>query len=201
MEEVLEQSISEPVIGQPLTVELEDGSSDPALSSDSGPIQENSGEVFRAVGEHSPELTIGDGSKELLTVENQHIADNSDLHVMEASSVEEMKTLFKQLGNMPAQDTLDSASDMLALETEAVEDVGSTLEQNTSHNEMEMSQDGEVDLKPFELNSPLQVKEAQTLDRDSDCDTLDTDIKVTELKDSAEKPKSVAVDGRHEEDV
>lgn len=50
---------------------------------------------------------------------------------------------------------------------------------------MEMSQDGEVDLEPFELNSGLQVTKAQTSDSDSDCDAFDTGLKVTELKDSA----------------
>ena len=55
MEEVLVQSISEPVIGQPLTVKLDDKSSNPPLSSDSVPIQEKPGERFSAVGERSPE--------------------------------------------------------------------------------------------------------------------------------------------------
>jgi hypothetical protein len=66
---------------------------------------------------------------------------------------------------------------------------------------METSQDGEVDMKPFELNSPLLVKETKTLDQDSDCDTLETGTKVTKLKDSAEKPKPNVAEGRHEEDV
>ncbi|KAM0922917.1 hypothetical protein ACQ4PT_005860 [Festuca glaucescens] len=195
MEEVLVQSVSEPIIG----VQLEDELSDPALSSDSGAIQEKLGEVFPAVGERSPELTIGDGSRELLTVENQQIADTG-LHVMEVSSAKEMKTLFKQLEHVPH----DSSGHTLAQEDTGgpVEDVGSALEElNSAHSKMETSQDGEVDLKPFELNSPLQVKETQTLDQDSDCDTLDTGIKVTKLEDSAEKPKSVVVEGRHEEDV
>ncbi|XP_047051101.1 uncharacterized protein LOC124656393 [Lolium rigidum] len=210
MEEVLVQSISEPIIGQPLTVKLEDELSDPALSSDSGAIQEKTGEAFPAVGERSPELTIGDGSRELLTVENQQIADNSGLHVMEVISAQEMKTVFKQLEHVPhdssghtlaQEDTWGSASNMLPLETKPVEDAGSAFEElNSGHSKMETSQDGEGDLKPFELISPLQVKETQTLDQDSDCDTLNTGIKETKPEDSAEKPKSV-VEGSHEEDV
>jgi hypothetical protein len=91
---------------------------------------------------------------------------------------------------------------MLPLATKPAEDVVSALEElNSGHSKMETAQDGEVDLKPFELNSPLQVKETQTLDQDSDCDTLETGTKVTKLGDSAEKPKPVVVEGSHEEDV
>ncbi|CAM0950380.1 unnamed protein product [Alopecurus aequalis] len=185
MEEVLVQSISEPVIGQPLTVKLEVESSNPPLSSDSVPIQEKSGEVFPAVGEHSPELSIGNGYREPLTVEDHQITDSSDLHVMEVGSVEVMNSY-----------------DMLAPETEPVKCVGSTLEQlKTGHNKMVLSQDDEVELKTFELNSALQVKEAQALDSDSGCDSFDIGLKVTELEDSAEKPKSIVVKGKHEEDA
>ncbi|XP_051186007.1 uncharacterized protein [Lolium perenne] len=212
MEEVLVQSVSEPIIGQPLAVKLEDEMSDPVLTSDSGAIQEKTGEeVFPAAGAHSPELTIGDGSRELLTVENQQVADNSGLHVMEVSSDEQMKILFKQLEHVPhdssghtlaQEETGGSASNMLPLATKPAEDAGSALEElNSGHSKMETSQDGEVDLKPFELNSPLHVKETQTLDQDSDCDTLETGTKVTKLGDSAEKPKSIVDEGWHEEDV
>jgi hypothetical protein len=91
---------------------------------------------------------------------------------------------------------------MLPLATKPAEDVVSALEElNSGHSKMETAQDGEVDLKPFELNSPLQVKEAQTLDQDSHCDTLETGTKVTKLEDSAEKPKPIVAEGRHEEDV
>ncbi|KAI4963024.1 hypothetical protein ZWY2020_020480, partial [Hordeum vulgare] len=55
------------------------------------------------------------------------------------------------------------ASDMLCLETEPVEDVDSAFEQLSSgHIKGKISQDVEVELKPSELNSELEVMEAQT---------------------------------------
>uniref|UniRef100_A0ACD5YBX0 Uncharacterized protein n=1 Tax=Avena sativa TaxID=4498 RepID=A0ACD5YBX0_AVESA len=174
MEEVLVQSISETIIGQPLTVKLGDELSDTLLSSDSG------------------------------------------VHAIEASSVEELNSELPQINKEALTcDTRDSTCDdeliqeksgeafpAAALETEMAEDVGCVLEQlNSGHDKVKMSQDGEVEPKPFELSSGLQVKEAQTLDKDSNCDTSDTGLKVTELKDSAEKPTSIVVEGRHEDDA
>lgn len=240
------QSVSEPIMGQPLTVTLEDDSSAPALCPNPGmhaieassveelysqfiqinheaptcdacddePIQEKSSEAFPAADEHTSEVPIGNGSRELSTAEeNQQLAGASKLHVIEVSSAEEMKTLFSQLEDVQdqmhhssehklAQDTGGSASDMLGLETEPVEDAGSAFEQLSSgHDKVKMSQDVEVELKPSELNTELEVTEVQTLDDDSGYDTFGSGSKVTELKDSAGTPKSVAVEGRHEEDV
>ncbi|EMS64178.1 hypothetical protein TRIUR3_15216 [Triticum urartu] len=247
MEEVLVQSVSEPVMGQPLTVTLEDDSSDPALCPNPGmhaieassveelnsqfvqinhevltydawdvePVQEKSSEeAFLAADEHTSEVPVGNGSRELSTAEeNQQFAGTSRLHVIEVTSAEEMKRLFNTLEDVQdqmhhssehklAQGTGGSASGTLGLETEPVEDAGSAFEQLISgHDKGKMSQDVEVELKPSELNSELEVTEAQTLDDDSSYDTFGSGSKVTELKDSAGTPKSVAVEGRHEEDV
>lgn len=179
MEEVLVQAISEPIIGQPLAVQLEDESSNLALSSDPGlhtiesssieelksqfsqlneeaptcdasdsicvdkPIQEKLSEASPEADEHTSELPTEDGSRKLFAEGDEQTADSSELHVIEASSAEEMKTLFKQLeedaqAKMPlssenklAQDTGGSVSDILVLETEPVkeEDVGSVFDQ------------------------------------------------------------------------
>ncbi|KQJ92455.1 uncharacterized protein LOC100827104 [Brachypodium distachyon] len=179
MEEVLVQAISEPIIGQPLAVQLEDDSSNLALSSDPGlhtieassieelksqfsqlneeaptcdasdsicvdkPIQEKLSEASPEADEHTSELPTEDGSRKLFAGGDEQTADSSELHVIEASSAEEMKTLFKQLeedaqAKMPlssenklAQDTGGSVSDILVLETEPVkeEDVGSVFDQ------------------------------------------------------------------------
>ncbi|XP_044948760.1 uncharacterized protein LOC123398347 [Hordeum vulgare subsp. vulgare] len=247
MEEVLVQSVSEPVMGQPLTVTLEDDSSDPALCPNPGmhateassveelnsqfiqvnqealtcdacdvePVQEKSSEeVFPAADEHISEVPIRNGSRELSTAEeNQQLAGASRLHVVEVSSAEEMKMLFNQLEDVQdqmhhslkhklAKDTGGGASDMLCLETEPVEDVDSAFEQLSSgHIKGKISQDVEVELKPSELNSELEVMEAQTLDDDSGYETFGNGSEVLELKDSAGTPKSIAVEGRHEHDV
>ncbi|KAI4963025.1 hypothetical protein ZWY2020_020481, partial [Hordeum vulgare] len=98
MEEVLVQSVSEPVMGQPLTVTLEDDFNSveelnsqfiqvnqEALTCDAcdvEPVQEKSSEeVFPAADEHISE----------------QLAGASRLHVVEVSSAEEMKMLFNQL--------------------------------------------------------------------------------------------------------
>ena len=144
-----------------------------------------------------------------LQKKTQQLAGTSRLHVIEVTSAEEMKRLFNTLEVVQdqmhhsseyklAQGTGGSASGTLGLETEPVEDAGSAFEQLISgHDKGKMSQDVEVELKPFELNSELEVTEAQTLDDDSGYDTFGSGSKVTEPKDSAGTPKSVAVEGRH----
>lgn len=101
MEEVLVQSISDPIVGQPMTVKLEDESSDTALSSDSA----------------------------MLAIEASSVEElNSQFSGINKESLA-CGACDSTCDDVTIQEKLGEAFPAAALGTEPVEDVGSTLEQ------------------------------------------------------------------------
>jgi len=160
---------------------LESAASD--SSYDNEPIQDRSSEPLPVENGHTPELQIKDGhscstldnpvaakvqckSKELLT-------ENGELPVLEASSVEEMNSLFSQLQDeAPAQtphsselffgDNGKTDSCVPVLDANSSEDISSAF----VHLRNDDAGDGEAILDSVELNSGLHAMETNVLNRD-----------------------------------
>uniref|UniRef100_A0A0A9D6S3 Uncharacterized protein n=1 Tax=Arundo donax TaxID=35708 RepID=A0A0A9D6S3_ARUDO len=184
-------------------------------------IQDRSSEALPADNGHTSELPIeyghsSDSTHEPMAVKieaklNELLTEDGELPVLEASSVEEMSSLFKQLeeevqAQMPqtskhkfGQDEGETTTEVLVLETKSLEDISSAFRQlDNGHDEMKMSGDGEVNLDSEEPNLGLHVIEAKTVKTD---DTSDTGSKVTKLKDLPESAESIAVDGHPIKDM
>ncbi|CAL5055577.1 unnamed protein product [Urochloa decumbens] len=243
MEEVLEQSISESGIDQPLTDKLEHGlnrtlsteSVMPVIearsveelnsqfaqlngealecaasdsSYDDELIQDRPSEQPPVENGHTSELPTKDGhsyptlddlvdvnveckSKELLT-------EDSELPVLEASSVEDVNSLFRQLEDealarmphspepMVGERNGDTDSGVLVPDAHSSECISSAFLHLSSHDDkIEIPGDGEVILDSAELNSGLHVIENNALD--SDGISRSDSTKAIEIKESLER--------------
>ena len=159
---------------------LESAASD--SSYDNEPIQDRSSEPLPVENGHTPELPTKDGyscsiipvdakveckSKELLT-------EDGELPVLEASSVEEMNSLFRQLQDEALAQTPHS-SELIFGEHNGKTDSGVPVPGANSsedissafvHLRNDDAGDGEAILDSVELNSGLHAMETNVLNRD-----------------------------------
>ncbi|KAL6597428.1 hypothetical protein ACP70R_046868 [Stipagrostis hirtigluma subsp. patula] len=115
---------------------------------------------------------------------NELLAEDCGLPVLEACSIEEMNSLFKQIEEgvqtqMPqssdhefGQQKGETASGILVPDAKSSEDISSAFRQlSNDHDKINISGDGEVILVSTELNSGLHVMETNTMNGD---DTFNT---------------------------
>ncbi|CAN6330390.1 unnamed protein product [Urochloa humidicola] len=209
MEEVLVQSLSESGIDQPLTGKLEHELNDTLSTESAMPaIEARSSEALPVENGHTSELPTKDGHS-YPTLDNPVdgnvecnsmglLTEDSELPVLEAISVREVNSLFRQLedeapAQMPHSPDLmvgehdgDIDSGVLVPDAHSSEGISSAFLHLSSHDDkIEIPGDGEVILDSAELNSGLHVIQNNALDSEgiSRSDTT----KAIEVKESLER--------------
>ncbi|OEL33184.1 hypothetical protein BAE44_0005802 [Dichanthelium oligosanthes] len=178
-------------------------------SCDNEPIQDRSSKALPVENGYTSRLPTENGHSSYCTLDGpmpvkiegkpkEQLTEDGELPVLESNSVEEMKSLFRQLEDeappqMPDSSELmfgehngETDSGVLVPDANSREEISSALVQlSNDDDEIKISGDGEVILDPVELNSGLHVMETNALNGD---DTSGSDgTKAIEVKESLER--------------
>lgn len=182
MEEVLVQSISEPIIGQPLTVQLEDESSNLALSSDPGlhTIEASSVEElnsqFSQLSDKAPTCDASDSicDDQLIQEKSSEASPEADEHTLELPTEDGSRELFAG-GDQQAADN----SELHVIETSSAEETKTLLKQleEDAQAKMPLSSENKLAQDTGGSVSDILVLEAEPVEEENVGPVFDQQLK------------------------